>query len=295
MSTTTEVKTFLATLDQPQNDTAPLRQKLAEMQKRQPNLFIDYIVNEVLEAIDSDPLDWNEGYFSRQKKYAEHNFSLTRLEHLLEVREHGRRKGWEGFFTRSMPVAEPQRQPDNFGYSPSNILVKYIREKNMLGIRTALRMELFDRKLDGGALRTALNWVKKQIPNLCEPYIEKDFSGPMDQSRDHWNKDYFFTQEVYLDTSFTEERFLHMIEVREHLRQRGVEGFVPEKPRLKPQVVTSDASSHPSSQAKHANHTSSRADKERLPPPHEHSDFIKKALLIGGAIAALVVLLLALR
>ncbi len=295
MSKSSEIKTFLSTLDQPQNDIILLRQKLVETQKRLPDFFIDYVVNEGLEAIDTDSLNWNDGYFRRQKKYAEHNFSVIRLEHLLEVREHGRQKGWKGFLTQTRPVVEPWCSSDPVsGYRPSDILEKYIREKNMLGIRTALRMELFEMKLDSGTLRTALNWTKKQVPNLCEPYVEKDFCGPMDQSRDHWNKDYFFTQEVYLDTSFTEERFLHMIEVRELLCEHGVEGFVSKSPRSKPLPVISDKVSQPA-QVKTANHTSSRAHEERMPPPHEHSNFIKKSLLIGGAIAALILLLLALR
>lgn len=154
----------------------------------------------------------------------------------------------------------------------------------MLGIRTALRMELLDMNLDKATLRAALNWVKKQSPDLCEPYVEKDFCGPMDHNLEHWDKDYFFKQEVYLDTSFTEERFLHMIEVREHLRQKKVDGFIPDKARQKPHETARTTQNT-------SNQSASHDHKERKLPHQEDKNFIKLALVIGGAIAALVTLI----
>jgi len=113
------------------------------------------------------------------------------------------------------------------GYRPSKSMELSIMEMDLMGIRIGLSLEFSNRRLDGAALRAALRWTKAQVPNLCETYVEKDFSGPMDQNKDHWTSNYFFIQMVYLKTSFTEERFLHMVDVRDCLRERGEEGFAP--------------------------------------------------------------------
>jgi hypothetical protein len=122
--------------------------------------------------------------------------------------------------------------------------------------------------------------------------VEKAFSREMDQDRSHWNTEYFFTQEEYLETVFSEERFMHMADVREHLRQQGVEGFAAmtaQALKTKPNRSSGSASSYAGASSFQREHSDG-------PSTDPDQPFVfKVALWIGGAIAALVTLILSLR
>lgn len=284
-------KSYLASINQAESETNLLRGILAELEKSQPMLF-DSNVDETLEAINQNKTLWTPSYFSRQKKQAEQCFSRERVNHLLEVREYFRLRGDKGFVPKVLPLTTSVYQEDISGYNPSNNLRKFVDKGDLITIRAVLRMDLISRNMESKIVRLEFAWAKAHVPGLCEPYIEKAFSRGMDQDRSNWNKDYFFSQEGYLETVFSEERFLHMVDVREHLRQKDVERSesvsTPEPKIESNQSSRSDSASDRASTAQDKHSGTSSNDQEQ-------PSFIKAALLIGGAIAALVVLLLSLR
>lgn len=282
---------FLKSLNQAECHTGLLKNLLQEIQNKQPTELDPYIADELYKAINEHEADWDEHYFSQQKNYAELNFSLERLQHLLQVRERFREQRRQGFATPPQ-IAKPLTSPDAATpYSPSDLLRESVEEGKLISVRNALIMELNNKRLESNTLRSALAWAQSRIPDLCELYAEKAFSRGMNTHRDTWDRNYYLMQEVYLGTSFTKERYWHMIEVREHLRQLGVKGFA---------AVTSTKLT-PSPQATEAptpkDHMTFQDKNPSPTPPHmaEMYSLLKTALLIGGAIAALAMLLFTLK
>lgn len=284
-------KGFLASLDDTQLSTELLLDVLTQAQAQTPELVVSYEAGEAKSPIDNDPVSWTSSYYSRHKILAEHNFSRERLEHLIRVRDHFRKQSIKGFVPsseRTSATVENSRTA-SMHYTPSANLKKFVDEGDLLTIRTALRMELNDNRLSSEELRAALSWVKTKVPGLCESYSEKAFARAMDPDRNHWTSEYYDGQVVYLKANFAEERYLHQIDVRSLLRERGVEGFVAIAP--KPKTASSQASpatlqqQHQSSQSQRSPLSSSSS---------ELNPVFKTALMIGGTIAALVVFLIAL-
>lgn len=115
-------------------------------------------------------------------------------------------------------------------YIPSRLLEKSVNKESVSSARNALIMELNDRKLDSETLQAGLKWALSKNPEIAEKYEEKAFSRGMDPDKAKWDRQYYLMQEVYLGTSFTKERYLHMIDVREYLRDKGIKGFAaPDK------------------------------------------------------------------
>ncbi|WP_308923815.1 hypothetical protein [Janthinobacterium sp. J1-1] len=286
-------KSFLEAINNPQTATALLRNMAGELRTAQPDLFMPYIADENRDAIRPEPLHWNDQYFSQQKKVAERNFSFERLEHLLQVREHFRQEGRKGFVANAQPAPAAARSDSHTGYTPSVNLRKFVEEGDLTTLRTALIVELEDKRLDADTLRAALAWTRTRVTDLCEPYSEKAFARAIVQNREQWSADYYGLQAVYLDTNFSEERFLHLIDVREYLRRQSPISMAPDSRPVK--------SSSPAPARGPRLHDEQPRPSPQPPRPqpvrHRHglSPVMLTALLIGGALAAVVILILALR
>lgn len=297
MTTTTDLltktrKSYLSSLKDPQASSHLLLDLLAQAEKQTPELLSELQPGTGRNALSSDPVDWSAEYFSRHLLLAEQNFARERIEHLIAVREHLRRSGVKGFVPA--PVAASNSKPAGghratSSYSPSAMLKKFVAEGDLLTIRTTLRMELNDNSLSSGDLQAALAWAKTQQAGLLEAYSEKSFARGMDADRKHWDSQYYENQVVYLKANFCEERFLHLIEVRELLRQQSAEGFasVPPKAR-KGAGQSAPAAAQPQRQQEQSQRSGSTQSAPELNP------IFKTALMVGGAIAALVVFLVAL-
>ncbi|WP_426779059.1 hypothetical protein [Pseudomonas aeruginosa] len=278
-------KSFLLSLDDAQLSTELLLGVLAQALQT-PELVVSYEANDPKSAIDNDPVSWNGAYYSRHKILAEHNFSRERLEHLIQVRDHFRKQGIKGFVPSSEQPRTEKPGTASMQYTPSANLKKFVDEGDLLTIRTALRMELNDNRLPSEELRAALAWAKTKVPGLCESYSEKAFARATNPNRNDWTSEYYDGQVVYLKSNFSEERYLHLIEVRGLLRERGAEGFA-----AKPKATSGQAeSSTPSTQRQSSQ--SQRPNSTAFSP--ERNPVLKTALMIGGAIAAVVVFLVAL-
>lgn len=280
---------FLSALDDTQVSTELLKQ-LLDAAQQSPGVMDTHEVDGVTRATDVDPVSWTPDYFSRQKFFATRNFSKERLEHLIQVRDVFRQRNEKGF-TPTVAASHARKAPmDNVAsdYQPSSNLKKFVDEGDLLTIRTALRLELNDRRLDGAELRGALVWTKGNVPGIFEAVAEGAFARELVSDQNQWTEDYYDLQVTYLKTNFSEKRFLHLIQVRELLCNNAVEGFASTK-TTEPKKAAGTHSAPSAAQAPRAN--SRQAIPENAP---ERNPAFKAALLIGGAIAAVVVFLVAL-
>ncbi|MBL8356971.1 MAG: hypothetical protein JNM01_19345 [Delftia acidovorans] len=285
---------YLGSLQDMQTTTELLLDILNQAQAQHPGLLESFQPFSPADQLDHNADTWNVEYFYAQKGRANFNFARQRIEHLLQVRDHLQRKGVKGFVPEvCQPLSVPQKEElVNSSYIPSENLHSFLEEGDLATIRTALRLELNDNRLTAADLRAALAWTKDRVNALLDTYSEKSFARGLETDPQLWTSQYYEQQVVYLKTNFAEERFLHLIEVREQLRQQGVEGFaaLPPKPRAQRPNLNQASSQNPSSQQSGRDQAG-----DRTPPPlsAEHPA-VKTALLIGGAVAALVALLVAL-
>lgn len=279
-------KSFLDALNDPQADTTLLQEMARTLKAGSPDIFVAHAAGDNLDPIATTPELWNEQYFSQQKKLAERNFSLERVEHLIQVRDRFRRDGRKGFVAKP-PPSSSQGSGAGAAYTPSRNLKKFVEEGDLTTVRTALTVELEDHRIGARELRAALAWAKARVPDLCEPYSEKAFARAIEHDRRQWTTEYYNKQTVYLDTNFSEERFLHLIELRDHLDQKAA-------PTAKPAPA---AAPRPASSSTGAHARPGQQGSRQAPPTGRGglSPTMLAALLVGGALAALVVLILALR
>ena len=208
-------KDYLNTLNT-QSDAALLRQQLTDLAYVHPDLFASYEDSAGQEPLDSNPVNWSKDYFSRQKMFAGLNFSRQRVDHLIDVREHLAVQGQEGSMQKPAAVKHPPRAGASTGFTPSVNLKKFAESSDLPMLRTALRMELNNNRLDAAALRAAVEWTKGHMPGLFESLQGKTFARDINPDRTQWDIEYYNSQIVYLTANFSEERFVHLIEVREH-------------------------------------------------------------------------------
>ncbi|KEY88851.1 hypothetical protein MBA34_23910 [Pseudomonas capeferrum] len=297
-------KSYLLSIKDPNASTGLLNDLLDRAEKQTPELLLPFEPGVGKNALDLDPVSWSADYLTRQMWLTQQNFARERIEHLLAVREHLRKTGVKGFVPTQTP-SEPQTESDvnvQSNYEPSSNLRKFVQEGELLTIRTALRMELDDNRLTSADLRAALTWAVKQVPALLEAYSEKSFARAMESDQKLWTSEYYELQVVYLKTNYAQERFLHLIEVRDLLRHQGVDGFAPVQPKPRASASANAGQAAPAShrpqpqnsrsqqshQANQGHQSQPRAaDNDRKP-------VFKAALLVGGALAALVVFLVAL-
>nr|WP_314615035.1 hypothetical protein [uncultured Pseudomonas sp.] len=292
-------KSYLLSIKDPQASSALLNDLLDRAEKQSPELLVTFEPGVGKNALDTDPLSWSADYFSRHLLLAEGNFARERISHLLAVRDHLCKSGVKGFVPRESTTDSQPQSADNVtsNYQPSANLKKFVDEGELLTLRTALRMELDDSRLTAGELRAALSWTSAQVPGLLEAYSEKSFARGMEADRSLWTSDYYELQVVYLKTNYSKERFLHLIEVRELLRQQGVAGFAPAQPKARTNANASDAApDSPRAHAQNARSQHSNQAQQTRPraTDNDRNPVFKAALLVGGALAALVVFLVAL-
>lgn len=268
---------LLKAINTSQETTNILRNLINESEREIPSFFEDNKQISDKEK-ETDRISWSSNYFDNQWARAKENFSRRRIDHLLEIRDHLRDEAIKGFVTDQTNSADTMTS----NYEPSENLKMFIEEGNLLTIRTALRMELDNNNLSASELTNALNWAKGNVKDLIEPFSEKSFARGMDSDQENWGVDYYGNQVVYLKTNFSSERFLHLVEVRELLRQQGAEGF----------ITTEE---HPETDINQATHAESKSSNKPDNPSYTgQSTSFRKAMTIGGAVALLAVLLITL-
>lgn len=244
------------------------------------DFFDDYQVNEMFAAIEPDELDWNAGYFDRQRKLAQNNFAEKRISHLIDVREYLIRNGIAGF--AKTPVAEHTEGTNTMnmqGYLPGANLVKMVENGTASQARSALINELENNRLEDHEINKAIAWTEARVADLFVDYEENTLAGKMNNDSHQWDEDYYYLQTSYINVNFAKVRFEHLIAVRNSLRQRRVKGFerIIIKPKPQPQSQQARAASRP-----HSDSSSSQPG------------FLRVALMAGGALAVLAALVISL-
>jgi len=246
------------------------------------DFFDDYLVNEIFAAIEPDELDWNAGYFDRQRKLAQNNFAEQRISHLIDVREYLIRNGIAGF--AKAPLSERTKEANTMNmqsYTPGATLAKMVEHGTTSQVRSALINELEDNRLDDAEICRAVAWVQARVNDLFIGYEENTLAGKMNNDPAQWDEDYYYQQTSYINVNFAKIRFEHLITVRNSLRQRGVKGF--EHIIIKPKIQ-----SQPMSQTKTAPRPQSEASS------HSQPGFLRIALMAGGVLAILAALVISL-
>lgn len=214
---------WLTKLDHASTDTQAMYQELDAWLGTSPSVFEPYREDVRHGAIDHSPHRWTADYFARQKIFASTNFSAERARHLIEVRGHLRDMGVRGFVPRAAigVSAEPfdacPRPVALLGFSPSKSLTRILATGDVHQVRAILSLELPDRRRDQAYLRQALRLAQSQLDDVCEPYREDRFIPPIEPGSAPWSVTYFESQLSYLDLNFSEERFFHLLEVRERM------------------------------------------------------------------------------
>lgn len=241
-------------------------------------------------AIEPSRHRWTADYFARQKIFAEANFSGERVRHLIEVREHLRAAGVRGFV--SAPVKEGTSDPTNSAhrssgnssasFTPTASLERVLDAGDALQIRAMLTLELADQRLDDAYLCHALDFAQGRMAGLCEPYLEDRFTLATETDPRQWTAEYFDRQSTFVALNFSQERFLHLIRVRGHLRQKGIRGFSPDATLPK----MANAARHPGDDSSLSSSSSSPSS------GRGGSLFMKMGLLVAAILAAVIAVIL---
>ena len=230
---TTDLRTGEGWLNLMADVATPLEELEATLQAWQAEgaVLVPYAVTEMIPAPKPEKAHWTAKYFFLQVSHARRNFSAERAQHLLRVRSHLEQLGAAGFVKQVgfTPLAKDEANAATAAaaFSPSPSLARALAANDAGIIRSALVLELADARLSGAYLQTAMACAADQNAAVFVPFEEGRFKASLNSDRGTWCAEYHDDQVVFLDANFSIERFLHVVDVREHLRQQGAAGFVP--------------------------------------------------------------------
>ncbi|MFH4483875.1 hypothetical protein [Vibrio diabolicus] len=280
-----------------------LRQKLSALPDDKLALFEEYRVNSTTDPISEDRYKWErEGgsYFALQLHMAEENFCLERLEHLIQVKSHLTERGIAGFSrpasnsitsheeaksTKENTMSADFSSVDLTGFTPSRSLSNSVNSGDLSSVRISLFMEMNDKRLSTKVINQAIAWTFSKYPTLFVVYEENAYSQQMEQDKTKWNSHYYHTQELYATSNFSLERIRHMVAVREHV-------FTIAQDDARPAIVPNTQPQHapkPSTPHREQSSTGSIHRPESKP----ENNVLKFLLLIGGGVAAIALVILA--
>lgn len=280
-----------------------LRQVLSVLPDDKRALFEEYRVNSSTDPISEDSYKWErEGgaYFALQLHMAEENFCLKRLEHLIQVKSHLTERGIAGFSrptsnstisheeaksTKENTMSADFSSVDLTGFIPSRSLNNSVNSGDLSSVRISLFMEMNDKRLSTAVINQAIAWSLSKYPTLFVAYEENAYSQQMEQDKVKWDSNYYHTQELYATSNFSLERIRHMVAVREHV-------FTIAQDDARSATVPNTQPQHapkPSFPLREQSSTGSTHRTESKP----ESNVLKSLLLIGGVVAAIALVILA--
>lgn len=280
-----------------------LRQILSALPADKRILFEECRTDSTIDLISDDRYKWErEGgrYFFRQLHMAEKNFCLKRIEHLIQVKSHLTERGIAGFSrptsnstisheeaksTKENTMSADFSSVDLTDFTPSRSLNNSVNSGDLSSVRISLFMEMNDKRLSTAVINQAIAWSLSKYPTLFVAYEENAYSQQMEQNKAKWDSHYYHTQELYATSNFSLERIRHMVAVREHV-------FT---------IAQDDARSAtvPNTQPQHAPKPSfplreqSSTGSTHCPESKPENNVLKSLLLIGGVVAAIALVILA--
>ena len=289
---------FLKSLE---DSSLPVKISEDALEEVNPSNFNEF--NEEDNEIEERESFWNESYFRTQLSILKlKNFSKERCKHLVDVKSYLQKNKIKGFDVDTSHYKNKNLQNDksemlNFEISlptieklledSTDLLKEYQPEedlRNEIGLRdinevqNTLKFKLNNNRLRIQEIIQSMLFVYQKLPETFLEYQEDKFSLATDNDEDVWNKDYFLLQQSYLNHNFALERLMHLINVRDYLSQKGVEGFEHIEVQPKPQINQNP---------------SSYSNTQRLIKNIQENDFMRTAVMIGGAVLAGILALIA--
>lgn len=284
--------------------------------------FVEF--NDEIYPIEKNKSMWNEEYFRGGLSLIKHKeFSKERCEHIIAVKNYLQDYKVEGFgitdeqhvpsVTETSKLTlgnsnKPQetdislvsKNPDADvskdvlkGYEPKESLQRAIAKKDIRAVQNIIKFDLKNNRLLVEDIIQEVMFVSQNIPEAFLEYEEDKFCLAIDENNDSWNKDYFLLQQSYLNHNFAMERLMHLINVRDYLAEKGVEGFEHINVQPTPQTQANPKSNtkyqpnHTSgNSSEHTNSSSdrNRSNNEQSSQRKQEDGFIKTAMKIGGAV-----------
>ncbi|HIF9138648.1 TPA: hypothetical protein ACX6RJ_002848 [Photobacterium damselae] len=266
-------------------------------------LFEEYRVDSTTDPISEDSYKWErEGgaYFALQLHMAEENFCLQRLEHLIQVKSHLTERGIAGFSrpssnsttsheeaksTKESTMSADFSSVDLTGFIPSRSLNNSVKSGDLSSVRISLFMEMNDKRLSMAVINQAIAWALSKYPTLFVVYEENAYSQQMEHDKAKWDSHYYHTQELYATSNFSSERIRHLVAVREHV-------FTIAQDDVRPATVPNTQPQHASKPSIPHRDQSSTGSTHR-PESKPENKVLKSLLLIGGVVAAIALVILA--
>ena len=280
-----------------------LRQILSALPDDKLALFEEYRADSTTDPISEDSYKWErEGgaYFALQLHMAEENFCLKRLEHLIQVKSHLTERGIAGFSrpvsssttsheeaksTKENTMSADFSSVDLTGFTPSRPLSESVNSGDLSSVRVSLFMQMNNKRLSNREITQAIAWALSKYPTLFVAYEENAYSQKMDFDTAKWSKDYYHMQKVYTSSNFSLERIRHMVAVREHVFTIAQDDA---RPATVPNTQPQDA---PKSSIPHREQSST--GRIHRPESKPENKVLKSLLLIGGVVAAIALVILA--
>lgn len=253
----------------------------------QPTIFSDHLESSYLH---NPQIKWSPGYFEECIIGVKDIFSIPRIKHLLEVRDFLRKRGDAGF--KPIPIKTPGASTVMHAkFHPKENLKENFQTENfdLLRAQIALRLEIYDISNESTYLEQAIQWAEQKTKNIFLPYEVDIFKKSISEEKSDWTPDYFDIQTEYLSKNFSKERYLHLIKVRQYLRDHHVAGFAPPSQPTQAADVGSAAgqAARDAGINTPAEHLCSKSS-----TPGSMPRALRTALMLGGAIAALLALVL---
>ncbi|CCU73719.1 MULTISPECIES: hypothetical protein [Thalassolituus] len=280
-----------------------LRQVLSALPDDKLALFEEYRADSTTDPISEDSYKWEQkggAYFALQLHMAEENFCLKRLEHLIQLKSHLTERGIAGFSrpasssitsheeaksTKENTMSADFSSVDLTGFTPSRSLSNSVNSGDLSSVRIALFMEMNDKRLSTAVITQAIAWTLSKYPILFVVYEENAYSQQMEQDKVKWDSHYYHTQELYATSNFSLERIRHMVAVREHVFKIAQDDARSATlPKTQPQSTAKKTT--PGQQ-----HQAIGSIQGTKPKPE--NNVLKSLLLIGGVVAAIALVILA--
>lgn len=278
-----------------------LRQILSALPDDKLALFEEYRADSTTDPISENSYRWELGaYFALQLHMAEENFCLKRLEHLIQVKSHLTERGIAGFSrsvassttsheeaksTKENTMSTDFSSVDLTGFTPSRSLSNSVNSGDLSSVRISLFMEMNDKRLSTAVITQVIAWTLSKHPTLFVVHEENAYSQQMEQDKVKWDSHYYHTQELYATSNFSLERIRHMIAVREHV-------FTIAQDDARPATLSNTQPQHAPKQSTPHREQPSMGRTHR-PESKPENGVLKSLLLIGGVVAAIALVILA--
>lgn len=248
-------------------------EKLKQILNQSGDLFSPFNKDRINEFLPNH--HWDADYFYKQQYWLDNHFSYELCEHLLAVKKQLQDEGYEKDFriTSRTPTYNKDdtiMKLDNF--TPPKNVAEQLASGDTRNIQASLLSLLNDNAINTEIAIKTVYYVWDKKSDIFEETRVSAYIDPIQQDKSLWDKNYFFEQQAHLMSNFSLERILHLLNVKEFLKNKGDPTF---------NVTPTASKTTTETKAMLKTSSSIQFDKEA-----EHNPFFKNLLIIGGAVLA---------